>query len=256
MLALFWAALIALGILCGFYASNKGRRRWLWTLIAFLVSPFVTWVILLLLKDLRREDSAGQATKITTTNSTLLAYASGAFLLLVVGLVGISKDAAVNAPSKVEVQSSPARTPDAPPTSAETPPPLPAQMSSEPPPSEETPPPPPARSHFYVMSEDGEYGYQPGISEDDMKSGTAAKTLLMARYRGQNGKKYRVDLIDNGVTTRFSCESPCQFVKSETFVEGEKLQTQMIAANKGSLIWGILQDAMSGELEIYRKPKN
>ncbi|EON13127.1 putative lipoprotein [Pandoraea sp. SD6-2] len=118
------------------------------------------------------------------------------------------------------------------------------------------PPTPPQPTHYYSIAQDGEYGYQPALSDDDRKAGTATKALLMVRYQGKTGKKYRVDLIDNGVTNKVSCESPCKFVKSETYLDGYKARTDTVAAAEGSLIWAILQDAMNGELEVYQKPKS
>ncbi|AVF41526.1 hypothetical protein AL486_18865 [Pandoraea apista] len=92
MQILIWAAVVALNVLCGLFAANKGRRRWLWTAIAFLVSPLLTWIILLLLKDIRSGDEVGKIAKHSAPNRVLMAYAAGAFLIAVIGLVGVSKD--------------------------------------------------------------------------------------------------------------------------------------------------------------------
>ncbi|WP_331693521.1 hypothetical protein [Pandoraea sputorum] len=88
---LIWAALIALNVLCGLYAANKGRRRWLWTVVAFIVSPFLTWIVLLFLKDIRSGDDVGKVAKHSAPNRWLLAFASLSCLLAVIGLVGMSK---------------------------------------------------------------------------------------------------------------------------------------------------------------------
>lgn len=121
----------------------------------------------------------------------------------------------------------------------------------------ETPAPvaPPQPTHYYSIAQDGEYGYQSALSDDDRKAGTMTKPLLMVRYQGKTGNKYRVDLIDNGVTNKVSCESPCKFIKSETYLDGYKARTDTVAAAEGSLVWAILQDAMNGQLEVYQKPK-
>src|ERR1700761_9104425 len=48
------------------------------------------------------------------------------------------------------------------------------------------PPPPP--THNYSMAENGTYGYEPALSEEDVRNGTAAKPLIMMRYVGnKNG---------------------------------------------------------------------
>lgn len=243
MQVLIWIAVIALNVLCGLFAANKGRRRWLWTAIAFVVSPFLTWIVLLLLRDVRTGDDAGKIAKHSAPNRWLLAFGSLSCLLAVIGLVGISKDGMpADAPSAV-VDAKSVDTPKVP------------QTPSEQPSLAETAPPPPAPTHYYSIAQDGEYGYQPALSDDDRKAGTMTKALLMARYQGKSGKKYRVDLIDNGITTRVSCEAPCEFVKSEVYLDGQKARTDTVAAAEGSLIWAILQDAMNGELEVYQKPK-
>ncbi|MBN9116836.1 MAG: hypothetical protein J0I36_16620, partial [Pandoraea sp.] len=131
MQILIWAAIISLNVLCGLFAANKGRHRWLWTAIAFVVSPLLTWIVLLLLRDVRTGDDAGKIAKHSAPNRWLLAYGSLAFLLAVIGLVGISKDgAAVDAPSSA-VSATPADAPQISQTTTERP--APAETAPLPP---------------------------------------------------------------------------------------------------------------------------
>jgi hypothetical protein len=116
------------------------------------------------------------------------------------------------------------------------------------------PEPPPQPTHNYAMEQDGEYGYESGISEDDAKQGTVTKPLMMYRYLGKIHGAYTVETSgDDGAVARASCEDPCNFVKIRLIADGQVLKTETIANTDGSLISGVLEDAMSGQLSPYGK---
>lgn len=116
------------------------------------------------------------------------------------------------------------------------------------------PAPTPVITHNYAMEQDGEYGYESGISEDDAKQGTVAKPLMMYRYLGKIHGAYTVETSgDDGAVARASCEDPCDFVKIRLIAGGQVLKTETMANADGSLINGVMQDAMDGQLKPYRR---
>ncbi|MBK4739206.1 hypothetical protein [Noviherbaspirillum pedocola] len=115
--------------------------------------------------------------------------------------------------------------------------------------------PPPKPSHLYSMEEDGEYGYEPGISENDEKSGTKAQALIMVRYLGESNGVHSVQVGDANVRQVTSCKLPCEFVKNKTYVAGTLVKTETMRAAEGSIVWAVMQDIQNGELKPYGKHK-
>lgn len=116
-----------------------------------------------------------------------------------------------------------------------------------------TPSPPvaPLPSHNYAMEQDGQYGYEAGISDDDVKHGVVSKPLVMYRYRGKIDGAYTVQMgSDGGVTYMVSCAAPCDFVKIRAVLDGRTIKTDTMANAPGSIINAVIEDAMNGQLEI------
>ena len=106
------------------------------------------------------------------------------------------------------------------------------------------------------MADNGTYGYEPALSENDVRNGTATKPLIMARYVGNKNGTYVIivlgqDANDVSVTNRVSCQSPCEFVKSETMSGDMVLKTETLRVKPGSLVGAMLEDAISGQLVPY-----
>lgn len=131
----------------------------------------------------------------------------------------------------------------------------PEMVAAANPPKYVAPPAPVKPPHYYSLEEDGEYGYERGLSENDQKDGNKAKALLMVRYLGQSSGTYSIQLGDNGVKNIASCKAPCEFVKSKTYVSGNLANTETVRAAEGSVIWAVIQDAQNGELTPYGKHK-
>jgi hypothetical protein len=108
-----------------------------------------------------------------------------------------------------------------------------------------------ATRHLYSIAEDGEYGYEQGISEDDRKRGTVAKALLMVRYLGIDQGTYTLRTSDDGMVGLFSCSSPCDFVKNRFYVRGALIKVETLKNSPGSILWAATQDAMSGQLKPF-----
>ncbi|QBL79450.1 hypothetical protein EYA88_16115 [Burkholderia pseudomallei] len=113
------------------------------------------------------------------------------------------------------------------------------------------PAPPP---HQYAMEQDGTYGYEPALSEDDVRSGKATKPLVMMRYVGRRDGTYVLLLIDpdnENYATRVTCQAPCNFAKLQTMSGTMVLKTETIRVAPNSLIGAMLDDALSGQLRPY-----
>lgn len=106
---------------------------------------------------------------------------------------------------------------------------------------------------YYVMEENGQYGYERAISEDDKKAGRQTKSLLMVRYLGEANGTYTVQLKEGGGRQLSSCATPCEFVKIKTYFMGTEVKNETVRAAEGSIIWGIMQDAQNGHLKFSGK---
>ncbi|SAL01975.1 hypothetical protein [Caballeronia ptereochthonis] len=115
---------------------------------------------------------------------------------------------------------------------------------------------PPKPEHNYAMSEDGEYGYERALSEDDVKAGRATSALLMVRYLGQSKGVQSIKIVDGNRAGVMSCSAPCRFVKTRYYVAGELLKTETVPVTDGSLIQAVMDDAFGGKLQPYAKRTN
>ena len=107
----------------------------------------------------------------------------------------------------------------------------------------------PAPTHNYVLKEGQDYGYQGGISEEDAKNGKVSADVSMFRYLGEKEGRHTIQMLDNdgSATRKISCVKPCEFMK---FDSGER-----VAYNPDSLGGAVMQDALAGELEVYKNAK-
>ncbi|RQZ20740.1 hypothetical protein DIE15_01310 [Burkholderia sp. Bp9031] len=115
-------------------------------------------------------------------------------------------------------------------------------------------PSPPPPSHNYAMSQDGTYGYEPALSEDDVRAGKATKALVMMRYVGLRDGSYILLLVDEdnpNISNRITCQAPCNFAKSQTMAGDSVLKTETVRVVPNSLIGAMIEDAMSGQLTPY-----
>ncbi|NIF70988.1 hypothetical protein F3J16_12440 [Burkholderia sp. Ap-962] len=106
------------------------------------------------------------------------------------------------------------------------------------------------------MVDHGTYGYEPALSEDDIRRGTATKALLMMRYEGVKDGQYVILLLgddpsNTSAYARVSCQLPCQFAKSQTILGGTVLKTETLRVTSTSLIGAMLEDAVNGALVPY-----
>ena len=120
----------------------------------------------------------------------------------------------------------------------------------------QAPPPPPPPTHFYVLEEDGEYGYEKGLSEDERRAGKAAGALLMVRYLGVKDGTHTVAMPAGGATATFSCKPPCDFIKSKVVINGQVVKSETVRNTGEAVISAVMADAMSGQLKPYKPRKS
>lgn len=119
------------------------------------------------------------------------------------------------------------------------------------------PPPPPPPQHNYAMEQEGTYGYEPALSEDDVRSGRAVKPLVMMRYVGMRDGNYVILVLDQdnkNVATRMACQAPCNFATTQFIAGSTVLKTETIRVTRSSLAGAMFEDAMSGQLKPYGQP--
>ncbi|WP_028008659.1 hypothetical protein [Solimonas flava] len=107
------------------------------------------------------------------------------------------------------------------------------------------------KTHVYAVREKLEYGYERALSQNDTSAGTAVAPLVMARYLGKRGNIHQV-LVGKGVGSMLvQCETPCEYLKIATYYNGRYRDATFIRNEPGIVASGIMDDAMSGELEPY-----
>lgn len=105
----------------------------------------------------------------------------------------------------------------------------------------------------YAMQDDGEYGYQPALSENEIKAGRATSALIMVRYLGEHDGTQSVKFVDGRISSIISCTSPCKFVKERDFYAGRLVKTETVPVTDNSLIRAVMHDAFAGNLRVYRQ---
>lgn len=116
----------------------------------------------------------------------------------------------------------------------------------------EAPPAPAAPLHNYVYEQDGQYGYQPQLSPDQINAGAASAPLVMFRYLGESRGVYRAQSQTAPFTGVLSCSAPCDYITVLTYyADGEIAARQVMPGNNNSIAAEVMQDAMNGQLIPY-----
>lgn len=111
--------------------------------------------------------------------------------------------------------------------------------------------------HFYTMREGTEYGYEQAISDDEKRSGVSSKPLLLAHYLGKKDGEVTVIVATNNYDYSYvSCRHPCEFLHIKEFNRGMFAGEERLKNTFGSVIYDIMQDAMSGQLKLYAPANN
>lgn len=103
---------------------------------------------------------------------------------------------------------------------------------------------------YYSMEEDGSYGYEVALSDEEKKNGAMAKPLTMLSYAGEKDGKHQVFLNTDGVIIAFECSKACDFIKLMYFTDrGEYVKKEQIRAEPGMIAVLALSDASNGYLK-------
>jgi hypothetical protein len=123
--------------------------------------------------------------------------------------------------------------------------------SLQPTPAADPPATPQAPLHNYTFEQDGEYGYEPVVSDDDRRAGQGVKPMLMVRYLGDSGGKRRFASVENNMRTVFSCSDPCEVVRSTVYFEGQQVRQDTMRVAPGTIVSAVLEDIENGQLAAY-----
>jgi len=112
--------------------------------------------------------------------------------------------------------------------------------------------------HNYAVYMDGEYGYQPAVSENQTNNGQVAATLFMVKYLGEKNGKYQLFSKQNDhVMAVMECQNPCEFIKLNHIINGMGVvKTEVMEAAPDSLGRIAFEDAIAGKLEPFVKEEN
>ncbi len=115
---------------------------------------------------------------------------------------------------------------------------------------------PPKQTHLYSVEDNGEYGYEAALTEEDRNKGMVAGQMTMARLLEHSGDFWRFYLHRGSVGNVITCKEPCEFAKSFPLVNGYGAgEPQMSRVAEGTILWSVIQDAKNDQLEVYGKPK-
>jgi len=114
----------------------------------------------------------------------------------------------------------------------------------------------PKKTHLYSVEDNGEYGYEAALTEEDRNKGMVAGQMTMARLLEHSGDFWRFYLHRGSVGNVITCKEPCEFAKSFPLVNGYGAgEPQMSRVAEGTILWSVIQDAKNDQLEVYGKPK-
>jgi hypothetical protein len=122
-------------------------------------------------------------------------------------------------------------------------------------PTAATPATPAAPAHAWTFHQNGVYGYESAISDNDRAAGVLAKPMTLVMYGGKTGDKYSfTQRVQPGFNRMMSCTEPCAQMVVETY-GGGTIDQQVIAVADGSILSEILNDARNGQLQPYAETR-
>lgn len=102
--------------------------------------------------------------------------------------------------------------------------------------------------HYFAMQDGDEYGYEPGVSDDQQKAGQVAAPLVMIRFAGEKKGQYQIFESVGAERAVYDCKKPCEFVRMRKFIDGNEVSNNRIRRVEGSIIYYAMEDAMHGQL--------
>lgn len=106
--------------------------------------------------------------------------------------------------------------------------------------------------HFYSVEEDGVYGYEAKLSQEDKASGKTSGRVLMVKYLGIRQDGFRKFYWkENQLETVLKCKDPCEFMHTEFYLNGYPNGEETSRVVYGTLAWEMLQDAKAHRLKAW-----
>lgn len=105
--------------------------------------------------------------------------------------------------------------------------------------------------HFYVIQDEGAYGYEQAISPDDVNKGRAAANVLMVHYLGRRGEVHQVMVKEGKTRVITECSTPCEFAKIYTFWGNEFADKKIMKITPDALLAVVFKDVSNGYLKQY-----
>ncbi|WP_043632725.1 hypothetical protein [Chromobacterium haemolyticum] len=97
-------------------------------------------------------------------------------------------------------------------------------------------------AHHYVLEDNGMYGYQSALTEEDQKKGRSAGDVVMILYLGKKNDLETIALGNDIIT----CKTPCEYAKSVSILTNRQ---EFVHATPTSLLHAMFEDAANGVLK-------
>lgn len=97
-------------------------------------------------------------------------------------------------------------------------------------------------AHNYVIEDNGRYGYQSALTEEDQKKGRSAGDVVMIFYLGKRNDLETIALGNDIIT----CKTPCEYAKSVSILTNRQ---EFVHATPTSLLHAMFEDAANGVLK-------
>jgi uncharacterized protein YecT (DUF1311 family) len=110
---------------------------------------------------------------------------------------------------------------------------------------------PAAPTHNYAMEEDGQYGYEGALSENDKNAGRAVNPVVMVRYLGEKDGTYVIQIGEGYRSETMSCKAPCNFIKIIDTYAGQIIKTETVHTTGYSVMDSVFQDVQYGYLKVF-----
>lgn len=105
--------------------------------------------------------------------------------------------------------------------------------------------------HFYAIEDEGGYGYEKAISQEEQKQGRAAAEVLTFYYLGHRGNVHQVMMKDGRTRVVTECALPCEYAKIYAFWGDEFTNKQIVKISPDALLKFVFDDVSNGDLKQY-----
>ncbi|GEM_PF-3326300 len=103
----------------------------------------------------------------------------------------------------------------------------------------------PKKHYWSFMAQNDNYCYRRSVSKEDRENGIVSNTMLCFYYRGNINNTYTFFLTQGQSVISLTCHEPCNYMQNNN-ANG----VEAIPVDKGSVLWGLVQDARNGALVV------